>query len=129
MKTIFETSDSDYSPKYNKKGEHLDDIHPDIQRKGFLTLAKKPQGKQVRENTLEKKLSKQDSIPIKSSIAAPVVAIPNFQPAINDDTNSIAAQKLVEYPGTNCPFLLTDDTINNESFIVSMRVCLDKTNR
>ena len=80
-------------------------------------MPKKLQGKQVRENTIERKVFKQDSIPIKISKAAPVVTIPNFQPAINDETkvrnftNSISTQKLVEYPGVNCPFLLTDNTL------------------
>ena len=116
VKNIFETSNSNYSPSYSKKDEPLDNTLPDTQRKSFLTLPKKLQGKQVRENTIERKVFKQDSIPIKISKAAPVT-IPNFQPAINDETkvrnftNSISTQKLVEYPGVNCPFLLTDNTL------------------
>ena len=74
----------------------------------------------------------QQSIPITSNVAALVVAIPNLQPAVNDLSNvrnianSTSAQKLVEYLGKNCPALMTDDTINNESFVVSMRPFLDK---
>lgn len=118
VKTIFETSNSNYSPSYSKKDEPLDNTLPDTHRKSFLTLPKKLQGKQVRENTIERKVFKQDSIPIKVSIAAPVVTIPNFQPSINDETkvrnftNSISTQKLVEYPeAKNCPFLLNDNTL------------------
>lgn len=32
----------------------------------------------------------------------------------------------MEYLGKNRPALMTDDTINNESFVVSMRPFLDK---
>ena len=108
----------------------MDDIDTDTHSKGFLSLDNKQQAKQARDNTLDRKVPEHTSTLIKSSIAVPVAAMPNYPPTINNGTNvtnvakSTLAQKLVEYQRANSSSLLTDNTSNNKSFIVSMRPSL-----